>query len=51
MELKPCPFCEYEVEIPWNKIKVPVSWFDDWDDIECPSCGKMVSLGEWTVEL
>ena len=45
-----CPFCESEVEIQWNKIKVPDSWCDDWDDIECPSCGKMVSLGEWTYD-
>ena len=45
-----CPFCESEVEIPWNKIEVPDSWCDDWGDIECPSCGKMVSLGEWTYD-
>ena len=45
-----CPFCENEVEIQWNKIEVPDSWCDDWSDIKCPYCGKMVSLGEWTYD-
>ena len=42
-----CPFCESEEEIPWEEVKHPDYWGDEWDDIECPSCGKMVSLGEW----
>ena len=45
-----CPFCESEVEIPWSKIEVPDSWCEDWGDIGCPYCGKMVSLGEWTYD-
>lgn len=42
-----CPFCEIEVEIPWKDVNVPKCWSDDWPDVECPSCGKEVSLGDF----
>lgn len=42
-----CPFCEEEVEISWAKLKVPQSWCDKWEDVKCPLCGKMISLGDW----
>lgn len=43
-----CPHCENEVSIPWDEVNVPGYWGDDWDDMECPYCHKMVALElEW----
>lgn len=43
-----CPHCECEVRIPWGEVNAPGDWGDDWDDVECPYCHKMVSIEpEW----
>ena len=42
-----CPFCELDIELSWAKINPPKCWTDEWEDVKCPNCGKMISLGEW----
>ena len=42
-----CPYCNQNVEINWSNINPPESWSDDWDNVECPECGKEVELGDW----
>lgn len=42
-----CPFCEQDVEISWEKLEPPKYWGDEWEDVECPLCGVMVTLGDW----
>ncbi len=45
-----CPFCEYEIEIPWKDVYAPGCWQDEWPDVKCPECGELVSLGDWTYD-
>lgn len=45
-----CPFCEQDIEIPWQKIDAPASWADEWPEVLCPECGKPVVLGDWTYD-
>ena len=42
-----CPFCKTDQEVSWNDIIAPEYWGDEWDDVECPNCGELVSLGDW----
>lgn len=41
-----CPHCDCDIEIPWDEVNVPGYWLDDWGEIECPSCGKTIQLGD-----
>ena len=45
-----CPFCEMGVEIPWGEVKAPSYWGDEWPEVKCPECGKIVALGDWTYD-
>lgn len=42
-----CPHCNDRVDIPWKELSPPDYWGDCWDDVECPSCGEYVELGDW----
>ena len=42
-----CPFCELDIELLWAEINPPKFWGDEWEDVKCPFCGEMISLGEW----
>lgn len=42
-----CPHCDYDVTISWRDLDVPEYWGDDWGEVECPNCGKTVSLGDY----
>lgn len=42
-----CPYCEMTVDIQWSSLCPPAYWGDNWDDVECPNCGKTVKLGEY----
>lgn len=45
-----CPFCEDYIKIPWKDAHPPKDWTGPWDDVECPYCKKMISLGDWTYD-
>lgn len=42
-----CPYCLYDIRIPWDDIDQPEYWGDSWDDVICPICGKKIQLGDW----
>ena len=42
-----CPHCCLPVEISCKNLYVPEYWGDDWGEVECPECGKMVELGDY----
>lgn len=42
-----CPFCEEEIEIPFEAVDAPSCWSDEWPEVKCPECGKMIALGDW----
>lgn len=42
-----CPHCDYDVTVDWDDLDVPEYWGDDWGEIDCPHCGKVVSLGDY----
>lgn len=44
-----CPHCECEVTVNWDDVDVPEYWGDDWGKVDCPDCGKIVSLGDYDV--
>ena len=45
-----CPFCEEDVELSWAKVNPPAYWGEEWNDVKCPNCGEMVSLGDYTYD-
>ena len=42
-----CPYCNITQSINWRDLNVPEYWGDPWDDVECPTCGGIVELGDW----
>ena len=42
-----CPHCGLTQRIYWDKLNVPEYWGDDWGEVECPDCGKIVELGDY----
>lgn len=44
-----CPHCDFNVEIPWRDLDVPEYWGDDWGEVECPYCEKMIQLGDYDI--
>lgn len=42
-----CPHCEVSQEIKWSDMDVPEYWGDDWGEVECPTCGETVELGDY----
>ena len=42
-----CPHCNTDIYVNWNEVDEPESWSDDWGSINCPCCGKEISLGNW----
>ena len=42
-----CPHCEVSQEIKWGDMDVPEYWGDDWGEVECPTCGETVELGDY----
>ena len=42
-----CPYCEVSQEIDWKDLNVPEYWGDDWGEVKCPDCGKILELGEY----
>jgi len=42
-----CPFCHDDIKIDWNDVDVPEDWQGDWGYVECPTCEKLISLGDW----
>lgn len=42
-----CPHCEVSQEINWRDLDVPEYWGDDWGEVDCPTCGKIVELGDY----
>lgn len=40
-----CPHCNTDIYVSWDEVNAPESWSDDWGSINCPCCGKEVSLG------
>jgi endogenous inhibitor of DNA gyrase (YacG/DUF329 family) len=42
-----CPHCGCEAEVPWRNVAEPEYWGDDWGEVECTECGKMVELGDY----
>ncbi len=45
-----CPNCESDVEINWDEIDTPDCWSDDWGEIECPYCHKILELGDYELD-
>lgn len=45
-----CPHCNEFVRISWKALNVPEYWGDSWEPVECPDCGEMVELGDWTYD-
>ena len=45
-----CPYCEVSQEIDWKDLNVPEYWGDDWGEVKCPDCGKILELGEYDYE-
>lgn len=42
-----CPHCDNTQEIKWSDLDVPEYWGDSWGEVECPECGKTVTLGDY----
>ena len=42
-----CPHCGTDITMNWEDINVPEYWGDKWEDIECPTCGKIIELGDY----
>jgi len=42
-----CPHCKGDVIISWMDLNPPYYWGDMWENVECPSCGKEVELGDY----
>lgn len=40
-----CPYCECEMEIPWEDVDVPNYWGDEWGYVLCPECKETIELG------
>lgn len=45
-----CPHCNCDVTIDWRDLFIPEYWGDDWGEIDCPNCGKTVSLGDYELD-
>ena len=42
-----CPYCEFDMEIPWDEVNAPEYWGDAWKPITCPCCGERIELGDY----
>lgn len=45
-----CPHCNDSVCISWKDLNVPEYWGDTWEPVECPDCGELVELEDWTYD-
>ena len=44
-----CPYCNFEISIPFAEVDVPEYWGDDWGYVECPYCEKEIKLGDYDI--
>ena len=43
-----CPYCEEEINMSYTDFESQQlsSYFGDWDNVECPECGKSIEIDD-----
>lgn len=44
-----CPHCNTDIYVNWNEVDEPEYWNEDWGNINCPLCGKLIHLGDYDI--